>query len=221
LFLAVVLKRKWRASTLSITNIRGQTKSHDPPLSSPNSRVHPTPLLAWTADATLSSTSRASPSSSPTHSSPPLSPSSFTPPALLPNPHDHPYHPGGGGRTNNSSEESTYRLLVQQTDHPVMPLRHVGDGGSPPWSLPLRAPPAKKKTRQGGGGESGSRNSSKKSNKQSNKKGGGGGDGDGNGHEDDGISRRGCWEELFDAVNGTKIWYNTVTRKKTSKDPFW
>ena len=33
--------------------------------------------------------------------------------------------------------------------------------------------------------------------------------------------RIGKWEEVYDAVDGTKTWYNTVTRKTTKKDPFW
>lgn len=81
------------------------------------------------------------------------------------------------------SEETTYRLLVQQTNHPAMPLKHVGDGEHPPWKLPLTAPAPKKK-------------------KAGKNEGGNGGDND-----DDGSSTRmGIWEELFDAVDGTKIW---------------
>eukprot|EP00752_Nemacystus_decipiens_P013351 g11821.t1 len=109
--------------------------------------------------------------------------------------------------TNDESNESTYRLLVQQSNHPTMPLKHVGDGRHPPWSLPLTAP---KKTKKGCGKDS------SKVKKQEGKDGGGGGDDD-----EDSTTRMGIWEELFDAVNGTKIWYNTVTHKKTSKDPFF
>ncbi len=29
----------------------------------------------------------------------------------------------------------------------------------------------------------------------------------------------GNWEEMYDAVDGTKTWYNVVTRKTTTKDP--
>ena len=105
-----------------------------------------------------------------------------------------------------------------------MPLRHAGDGENPPWDLPLRAP-SKKKTKQagggGGGGGGGSKENSKKSSKKSSKKGGDGGAGGVDGDDDESIARMGMWEELFDAVNGTKVWYNTVTRKKTNKDPFW
>lgn len=32
--------------------------------------------------------------------------------------------------------------------------------------------------------------------------------------------RMGNWEEMYDLVNGTKTWYNTVTKKTTKKDPF-
>lgn len=194
LLLPVALRQKGRAPALLSAAMQSLTP---PP---PNPRVHPISPLAWTADATLSPTHHPllpplpSYGVSPTHSTLPFSPSSIPFVALS---HNHHYFSGGGGRTNDNSKEATYRLLVQRPDHPVMPLKHVGDGGRPPWSLPLRPPPAKKtnkKTKQGGGG-----------------------DGDG----DDGTSRMGYWEELFDAVTGTKIWYNTVTQKKTTKDPFW
>lgn len=33
--------------------------------------------------------------------------------------------------------------------------------------------------------------------------------------------RMGKWEEVYDAVDGTKSWYNTVTSTMTKKDPFW
>ena len=33
--------------------------------------------------------------------------------------------------------------------------------------------------------------------------------------------RMGKWEEIYDVVDGTKSWYNTVTSKTTKKDPFW
>lgn len=29
------------------------------------------------------------------------------------------------------------------------------------------------------------------------------------------------WEEVYDAVDGTKTWYNTVTKKTTKIDPFY
>lgn len=29
------------------------------------------------------------------------------------------------------------------------------------------------------------------------------------------------WEEVYDAVDGTKTWYNTVTKKTTKIDPFF
>lgn len=32
--------------------------------------------------------------------------------------------------------------------------------------------------------------------------------------------RMGKWEEVYDPVDGTKTWYNTVTEKTTKKDPF-
>eukprot|EP00903_Cladosiphon_okamuranus_P015652 g14454.t1 len=116
--------------------------------------------------------------------------------------------------TNDVSEESTYRLLVQQTNHPAMPLKHVGDGRQPPWKLPLTAPaPKKASKKEGGKGFKGGDNGPDKQKKKDQQ--GGGGD------NDDGSTRMGIWEELFDAVNGTKIWYNTVTRKKTNKDPFF
>lgn len=108
--------------------------------------------------------------------------------------------------TNDVSDESTYRLLVQQTCVPTMPLKHVGDGKQPPWSLPLAAPSKKK-----GKNEKGSGSGSSKGKRKKDKRDGG----------DDSSTRMGVWEELFDDVNGRKIWYNTVTRKKTSKDPFF
>lgn len=33
--------------------------------------------------------------------------------------------------------------------------------------------------------------------------------------------RIGNWEEVYDTVDGTKTWYNTVTEKTTEKDPFY
>lgn len=33
--------------------------------------------------------------------------------------------------------------------------------------------------------------------------------------------RVGNWEEMYDAVDGKKTWYNTKTKKTTKKDPFW
>lgn len=33
--------------------------------------------------------------------------------------------------------------------------------------------------------------------------------------------RIGKWEEVYDTVDGTKTWYNTVTEKTTRKDPFF
>lgn len=33
--------------------------------------------------------------------------------------------------------------------------------------------------------------------------------------------RMGKWEEVYDAVDGTKTWYNTETKKTTQRDPFW
>lgn len=33
--------------------------------------------------------------------------------------------------------------------------------------------------------------------------------------------RVGKWEEVYDTVDGTKTWYNTVTEKTTRKDPFF
>ena len=33
--------------------------------------------------------------------------------------------------------------------------------------------------------------------------------------------RMGKWEENYDAVSGTKTWYNTVTKKTVNKDPYW
>lgn len=36
-----------------------------------------------------------------------------------------------------------------------------------------------------------------------------------------GKTRVGKWEEVYDAVDGTKTWYNTVTKTKTKTDPFW
>lgn len=119
------------------------------------------------------------------------------------------------------SEESTYRLLVQQTNQPGMPLRHVGDSRSPPWALPLNGPAsssamaaaaapvvaAKRGKANGGRGKSSGAKVKKCKT----------GDGD----DGKGVTRIGCWEELFDAVSGKKIWYNAVTLKKTSKDPFF
>ena len=32
--------------------------------------------------------------------------------------------------------------------------------------------------------------------------------------------KMGKWEEVYDIVEGTKTWYNTVTHKTTNKDPF-
>jgi hypothetical protein len=32
--------------------------------------------------------------------------------------------------------------------------------------------------------------------------------------------RLGKWEEVYDAVDGTKTWFNTATRATTAKDPF-
>lgn len=32
--------------------------------------------------------------------------------------------------------------------------------------------------------------------------------------------RIGKWEEVYDKVDGTKTWYNTLTKKTTMKDPF-
>ena len=32
--------------------------------------------------------------------------------------------------------------------------------------------------------------------------------------------RIGNWEEIYDVVDGTKTWYNTVTKKTTNNDPF-
>ncbi len=29
------------------------------------------------------------------------------------------------------------------------------------------------------------------------------------------------WREVYDAVDGTKTWYNPKTRKSTTKDPYW
>ena len=43
--------------------------------------------------------------------------------------------------TNSVSKETTYRLFVQQTNQPGMPLVPAGNGEIPPWSLPLRVPP--------------------------------------------------------------------------------
>lgn len=31
----------------------------------------------------------------------------------------------------------------------------------------------------------------------------------------------GNWEEMYDAVDGTKTWYNLKTKKTTTKDPFF
>lgn len=108
------------------------------------------------------------------------------------------------------SDESTYRLLVQQTNNPGMPLKHVGDGRLPPWSLPLVAP-SPKKTKNGGGSGKGKGSKSKK---KKDKDGGGGGGGD----NDDSSPRMGIWEELFDAVNGTKIWYVMVSRLERPRE---
>lgn len=33
-------------------------------------------------------------------------------------------------------------------------------------------------------------------------------------------TRIGKWEEVYDVVDGTKTWYNTVTKKTSKKDPF-
>lgn len=44
--------------------------------------------------------------------------------------------------TNSVSKETTYRLFVQQTNQPGMPLVPAGNGEIPPWSLPLKVPPA-------------------------------------------------------------------------------
>ncbi len=32
--------------------------------------------------------------------------------------------------------------------------------------------------------------------------------------------KMGKWEEVYDPVEGTKTWYDTVTHKTTNKDPF-
>lgn len=34
-------------------------------------------------------------------------------------------------------------------------------------------------------------------------------------------TRMGKWEEVYDALDGTKTWYNTVTKTMTKNDPFW
>lgn len=145
---------------------------------------------------------------------------------MPPNPHNPP-------RTNDVSDESTYRLLVQQTDQPGMPLKHVGDSRNPPWALPLNGPPPPSSSvaeaasprsmakRGGGGGGGGKGKASGDKMKKKGKRSGGGGDGGENDDGDGGSTRMGRWEELFDAVTGNKVWYNAVTLKKTTKDPFW
>ena len=89
-----------------------------------------------------------------------------------------------------------------------MPLKHVGDGKLPPWTLPLAVPAKKVKKGDGKkGGDSNSSSSSSSKGKDKHKKNKEGGrSGGGGGGDDDGIIRMGIWEELFDAVNGTKIW---------------
>ena len=88
-----------------------------------------------------------------------------------------------------------------------MPLKHVGDGKLPPWKLPLVAPRKPAKKGDGKKGNSGSSTKGKgKGREKKDRKVGGDRDGDGDGDEDGGSTRMGIWEELFDAVNGTKIW---------------
>ena len=31
----------------------------------------------------------------------------------------------------------------------------------------------------------------------------------------------GNWEEMYDPIDGTKTWYNIMTKKTTGKDPFY
>lgn len=70
----------------------------------------------------------------------------------------------------------------------------AGNGEIPPWSLPLKAPPSSRKSSESDGGGSGK----------------------------SGYSRRmGQWEEMYDAVDGAKTWYNRKTPKTTKKDLFW
>ena len=38
---------------------------------------------------------------------------------------------------------------------------------------------------------------------------------------DDHGHRFGNWRELYDTMSGEKSWYNTRTKKRTDKDPFW
>ena len=97
--------------------------------------------------------------------------------------------------TNSVNKETSYRLFVQQTSQPGMPLVPAGNGEIPPWSLPLKAPPPPSATTSGA--ES---NNSRSKGAYS--------------------IRVGNWEETYDSVDGKKSWFNTKTRKTTTKDPF-
>lgn len=96
--------------------------------------------------------------------------------------------------TNSVNKETTYRLFVQQTSQPGMPLVPAGNGEIPPWSLPLKAPPPSTAAASDA-------DKSSIGNKAC-------------------TIRIGHWEETYDSVDGKKTWYNTKTRKTTKKDPF-